>query len=871
MTTAALVDFPATDARPPSAYNYSPDRHSQSHLPFRRISLPTPPNLLHRQSVVSTASFDSLAEEGPPLASFMTVNKGANNSPRHRLTSIEGGRRGGRRREPKVLDDQREAKRRKIIDEFYETEKSYVDGLELIYSHFLTPIVASLDTSHPLLDRNELTSVFSNFIDIWNLHRSFYSSLTTYLQSSSSNTSEHSGPPPLSPILQSHFPYLSLYTLFVTSFPDLLSSYSSLLSKNPAFASFITQQESDPRCGKLKLRDWLLTIVQRCPRYLLLLKDLIGCTHPDNPEYVALTSVHALVSKITISLNTSLHTHAQTLSILSLQRSTANLPFQLISPGRIFQKRSTLLQVEGSFPKEREFLLFSDCVIWLANADRTDDAELSFTWESDIIARSPIYGTTGHGQDEPRKDVQHHELPKRKESLLKLKIGGSPRKKARHASNGTEERWIYKGHINLVDLEVVVTPYREPGDDQRFEILSPQSSFALYAASGEDRDQWCESIRSAKASLMSSLNAIHPNSTLTSSASTHHLRRTLQALPYSPDEEGTQPMRSKVDHFVPPVWVPDAKTDGCMRCGKTFGWRRRRHHCRLCGRCVCSKCSGKTFYIHDSTSEDSHKPSRACNACYDTVFPIIDTTILPPTNTSTIAHLTLSGLKSMPSFLPSENNLSSPSVLMAFDLESPRRPFSRLEDHSPSPSRSHRDRDPSDDSPPVAAVRFKPTARPRSYVQILEDFNGHRLDVEEGTPSPIIGSPCTSRFSHHTRHDQVSIAKEEVIEQTVQVNSSLALDVEGGSGVGGRVRSVPASPRKEDTARRHKRFSLPAVALQTTSVTTRPNAFGEGKSKRFSLVLGKSSSSSKDSGNGIFHGVAAGKLSELLRRDKAPS
>lgn len=34
----------------------------------------------------------------------------------------------------RAVDEQREAKRRKVINEFHETEKSYVDGLELIYS-----------------------------------------------------------------------------------------------------------------------------------------------------------------------------------------------------------------------------------------------------------------------------------------------------------------------------------------------------------------------------------------------------------------------------------------------------------------------------------------------------------------------------------------------------------------------------------------------------------------------------------------------------------------------------------------------------------------------------------------------------------------
>lgn len=60
---------------------------------------------------------------------------------------------------------------------------------------------------------------------------------------------------------------------------------------------FIARQETDPRCGKLKFRDWLLTIVQRCPRYLLLLKDMINCTDPEDPEYASLVEVQALVSR----------------------------------------------------------------------------------------------------------------------------------------------------------------------------------------------------------------------------------------------------------------------------------------------------------------------------------------------------------------------------------------------------------------------------------------------------------------------------------------------------------------------------------------------------------------------------------------------
>lgn len=178
--------------------------------------------------------------------------------------------------------------------------------------HFLTPIVISLETPQPLLSRSVLTSIFSNFIDIWNLHKSFLSDLTSLLKPNLSAGSEtETGPPNLSPLLLAHFPYLSLYTPFITSFPSTIAALMGLVSpptsvrQNPQynvqFANFLATQEADPRCGKLKLRDWLLTIVQRCPRYLLLLKDLINSTEKEDPEYVQLTAVHTLVSKSKIS------------------------------------------------------------------------------------------------------------------------------------------------------------------------------------------------------------------------------------------------------------------------------------------------------------------------------------------------------------------------------------------------------------------------------------------------------------------------------------------------------------------------------------------------------------------------------------------
>ena len=57
------------------------------------------------------------------------------------------------------------------------------------------------------------------------------------------------------------------------------------------------------------------------------------------------------------------------------------------------------------------------------------------------------------------------------------------------------------------------------------------------SATEEERDDWTSEIRGAKTQLFVSLYATNPNSTLTSSVSTNHIRWSLQALPFPPSDD----------------------------------------------------------------------------------------------------------------------------------------------------------------------------------------------------------------------------------------------------------------------------------------------------------------------------------------------
>jgi FYVE, RhoGEF and PH domain containing 5/6 len=238
--------------------------------------------------------------------------------------------------------------------------------------------------------------------------------------------------------------------------------------------------------------------------------------------------------------------------------------------------------------KLREVFLFSDCILWLVPPNTELPQPSQPAPQSSTRPRLGL-------RTRSRSDA----------SLPRLSLQST--KSSPSLSSGKE--YAFDRHFNLIDTEVVIGPSHPKVQEFGFDILSPDGSFSLFCgksprlwraytylvhvADGTSLEDWVSSIRAAKASLLIGLSSIQMNTTLTSSSSNAHVRRALRALPYASEADPGSVRRGKVEHFLPPVWVPDQRTQHCMRCSKAFTWRRRRHHCRLCGRCVCAACSAK--------------------------------------------------------------------------------------------------------------------------------------------------------------------------------------------------------------------------------------------------------------------------------------
>ncbi|CAM9924888.1 unnamed protein product [Ectocarpus sp. 4 AP-2014] len=75
------------------------------------------------------------------------------------------------------------------------------------------------------------------------------------------------------------------------------------------------------------------------------------------------------------------------------------------------------------------------------------------------------------------------------------------------------------------------------------------------------------------------------------------------------------------ESFSPPLWQEPGKDSRCAVCDSTFGYvLKRRHHCRNCGRLVCSACAERfwprSMLPPTYNVDTSEKKVRVCSTCY---------------------------------------------------------------------------------------------------------------------------------------------------------------------------------------------------------------------------------------------------------------
>jgi hypothetical protein len=121
----------------------------------------------------------------------------------------------------------------------------------------------------------------------------------------------------------------------------------------------------------LGLQAFLVTPVQRIPRYKLLLEDMLKNTPTDHPDYENISNALILISQIAKSVNETIRNHEMMLKMIDIQKSLNGLNQNLLVPGRKFLKSGKVQKISRRAHQPRQFFLFTDILVYASPATTT--------------------------------------------------------------------------------------------------------------------------------------------------------------------------------------------------------------------------------------------------------------------------------------------------------------------------------------------------------------------------------------------------------------------------------------------------------------------------------------------------------------------
>ena len=233
-----------------------------------------------------------------------------------------------------------------IVQEICETEKNYVDGLTHALLVYRAPLVdaARHGKKVAILTDEQIGAIFANMATIRDYNAVFLDLLASRLARWDENTQIGDTFVVISRLLLA-------YTDYVNNYTRAIDTLGKLRASNPAFAAFM--DEADREDVNLKLASILIFPIQRVPRYILLLQDLLKHTDAAHPDYRNLEQALGAMNKTGTLINESKREAENLSKLAEVNGSLKGKHPSLAKPGRYF-----VAEVAVSLPQQQHGMLY---------------------------------------------------------------------------------------------------------------------------------------------------------------------------------------------------------------------------------------------------------------------------------------------------------------------------------------------------------------------------------------------------------------------------------------------------------------------------------------------------------------------------------
>ncbi|KAJ1501699.1 hypothetical protein HMI54_009751 [Coelomomyces lativittatus] len=169
----------------------------------------------------------------------------------------------------------------------------------------------------------------------------------------------------ISDIFLSIVPFFKMYVQYMANYSGAIEALPQFRKQYPEFSKFLEKVQGLPRFKSHQLLSLMILPIQRIPRYILLLDQLVHYTDPSHPDYDGLTLCLSEVKKIADQINESLREFEQQKKVYEIHSKLTNRPTNLgplVSPSRWFVN-SFDVHKPGNQGSKRHLILFNDIAL----------------------------------------------------------------------------------------------------------------------------------------------------------------------------------------------------------------------------------------------------------------------------------------------------------------------------------------------------------------------------------------------------------------------------------------------------------------------------------------------------------------------------
>ncbi|XP_018320599.1 rho guanine nucleotide exchange factor 17 [Agrilus planipennis] len=243
-----------------------------------------------------------------------------------------------------------------VVVELYDTERSYVESLQILVTKYLEPLKNPENAI--LLDASLVDEIFYQIPTILSHHQKFLEELKGRLEQW--DLKQKVGDIFLE--IFSRTSVIESYTNYVNNWKRARDIIKNAQQTKPAFARFLETTAREHK-GKLALDSLLIKPIQKFPKYELLLQRLIKHTDPSHPDYPLLLSAQKEVHELLLKINC---TEREALELEQLREIEGLIEglIELVATDRQYLRHDLVTMTAGNGArKERALFLFSDLLL----------------------------------------------------------------------------------------------------------------------------------------------------------------------------------------------------------------------------------------------------------------------------------------------------------------------------------------------------------------------------------------------------------------------------------------------------------------------------------------------------------------------------